>query len=176
MLTATLHAVAEQGADALSISDIARAATVHETTIYRRWPTKEHLLLDALLDYSEAEIALPDTGSVRGDLIAFATSVAAYLESPLGRTLARAIVAAGDDDTLAHQREQFWKSRSDLASVMIERAKRRGELPTELDATRALELVVAPLHFRAMLTHRPNDEQAISDIVDALLAGLARDS
>lgn len=59
---------------------------------------------------------------------------------------------------------------------MIERAQRRGELPTELDATRALELVVASLPFRAMLTHRPNDEQAITDIVDALLTGLARHS
>lgn len=44
---------------ALAISDVARAAAVHKTTIYRRWPIKEHLLLDALPDYGETEIALP---------------------------------------------------------------------------------------------------------------------
>jgi AcrR family transcriptional regulator len=174
VLTATLQAVAKHGAGAVSIGEIARAAADHETSIYRRWPTKEHLLLDALLDYSEAELPIPDTGSLRQDLIALATSVAAYLESPLGRTLAQAMVAAGGDDTLAAARAQFWKSRVDLASAMIERAKDRGEVPTDLDAATALELVIAPLHFRTLLTHQAVDERAISDIVDTLLAGLAR--
>ncbi len=174
VLKATLQAVAEHGADAVNIGEIAREAEVHETSIYRRWPTKEHLLLDALLDYSEAELPIPDTGSVRGDLVAFACSVAAYLDSPLGRTLARAMVVASDDDTLAAGRAQFWKSRVDLASAMIDRAKDRGEVPTDLDAATALELVIAPLHFRALLTHQAIDEQVIGHIVDALLAGLGR--
>lgn len=173
VLTATLQAVAEHGAAAVSIGEIARTAGVHETSIYRRWPTKEHLLLDALLDYSETELPIPDTGSLRQDLIALSTSVAAYLESPLGRTLAQAMAAAGGDDTLAAAREQFWKSRVDLASAVIERAKDRGEVPTDLDPATALELVIAPLHFRALLTHQAINEQAISDIVDSLLAGLA---
>jgi AcrR family transcriptional regulator len=174
VLTATLQAVAEHGAGAVSIGEIARAAGVHETSIYRRWQTKEHLLLDALLEYSEAEIPIPDTGSLREDLVAFATSVAAYLDSPLGRALAQAMAAAGGDDTLAAGRAQFWKSRVDLAGAMIERAKDRGEVPTDFDAAAALELVVAPLHFRALLTHQAIDKRAIGDIIDALLAGLAR--
>lgn len=173
VLKATLHAVAEQGADAVSISEIARRAEVHETSIYRRWPTKEHLLLDALLDFSEAKLPIPNTGSLRADLVAFATAVTAYLDSPLGRTLARAMAIAGDDDTLAAGRAQFWKSRLDLASAMIERAKDRGEVPTDLDAATALELVIAPLHFRALLTRQPTDEHDIAQLVDALLTGLA---
>jgi AcrR family transcriptional regulator len=173
VLKATLQAVAEHGADAISISDIARRAEVHETSIYRRWPSKEHLLLDALLDYSEAKLPIPDTGTLRGDLIAFATAVTAYLDSPLGRTLARAMAVAGDDGALAAGRAQFWKSRLDLASAMIARAKDRGEVATDLDAATALELVVAPPHFRALLTRQPVDEQAIGNLVDVLLAGLA---
>ena len=158
VLKAALHAVAERGADALSISEIARQAEVHETSIYRRWPTKEHLVLDALLDYSEAKLPIPDTGTLRDDLVAFATAVTAYLDSPLGRTLARSMAVAGDDDTLAAGRAQFWKSRLDLASAMIARAKDRGEVPTDLDAATALELVIAPLHFRALLTRRRSEE------------------
>jgi AcrR family transcriptional regulator len=167
-----LQAVAEHGADVVSISEIARQAEVHETSIYRRWPTKDHLLLDALLDYSEATLPVPDTGTLRGDLVEFATEVTAYLASPLGRTLARAMAVAGDDDTLAAARAQFWKSRLDLASAMIEHAKVRSEVPADLHAATALELVIAPLHFRALLTHQAIDEQAIEQLVDLLLAGL----
>jgi len=173
VLTATLHAVAEHGADAVSISEIAREAEVHETSIYRRWRTKEHLVLDALLHYSEAKLPIPNTGTLRDDLVAFATAVTAYLDSPLGRTLARSMAIAGDDDTLAAGRAQFWKSRLDLASAMIARAKDRGEVPTDLDAAAALELVIAPLHFRALLTRQPIDAHDIAQLVDALLAGLA---
>jgi len=173
VLKATLHAVAEHGADAVSISEIARQAEVHETSIYRRWPTKEHLVLDALLDYSEAKLPIPNTGTLRDDLVAFATAVTAYLDSTLGRTLARSMAIAGDDDTLAAGRAQFWKSRLDLASAMIARAKDRGEVPTDLDAATALELLIAPLHFRALLTRQPIDAHDIAQLVDALLTGLA---
>lgn len=173
VLKATLQAVAEHGADAVSVSGIARQAEVHETSIYRRWPTKEHLVLDALLDYSEAKLPIPDVGTLRGDLVAFATAVTAYLGSPLGQALARAMVVAGDDDTLAAGRAQFWKSRLDLASSMIERAKGRCEVPADLDAAAALELVIAPLHFRALLTRQSVDERAIEQLVDVLLSGLA---
>ena len=172
VLKATLHAVAEHGADAVSISEIARQAEVHETSIYRRWPTKEHLVLDALLDYSEAKLPIPNTGTLRDDLVAFATAVTAYLDSPLGRTLARSMAVAGDDDTLAAGRAQFWRSRLDLASAMIARAKDRGEVPTDLDTATALELLIAPLHFRVLLTRQPIDEHDIAQLVDALLTGL----
>jgi len=172
-LKAALDAVAERGADAVSISEIARQAEVHETSIYRRWPTKEHLLLDALLDYSEANLPIPNTGTLRDDLIAFATAVTAYLDSSLGSTLARAMAVAGDDDTLAAGRAQFWKARLDLAGAIIGRAKNRGEVPSDLDAATALELVIAPLHFRALLTREPIDEHDIAKLVDALLTGLS---
>jgi AcrR family transcriptional regulator len=173
VLKATLHTVAEHGADAVSISEIARQAQVHETSIYRRWSTKEHLLLDALLDYSEAKLPIPNTGTLRDDLVAFATAVAAYLDSALGRTLARSMAVAGDHDTLAAGRAQFWKSRLDLASAMIARAKDRGEVPTDLDAGTALELVIAPLHLRALLTRQPIEQHDIAQLVDTLLIGLA---
>lgn len=173
VLKAALQAVAESGADAVSISEIAREAEVHETSIYRRWPTKDHLVLDALLDYSEATLPIPDTGTLRGDLIAFSTAVASYLDSPLGRVLVKAMAVA-DDDTLTTGRDQFWKSRLDLASAIIERAKDRGEIRAELDAATALEVLIAPLHFRALLTRQPFDGLAQERIVEVVLAGLIR--
>jgi AcrR family transcriptional regulator len=173
VLKATLRVVAEQGADAVSIREIARQARVHETSIYRRWRTKEHLILDALLDYSEEQLPIPDTGTLRDDLVAFATSVTNYLASPLGRTVARSMAVADDDVTLAATRAQFWQSRFDLARVIVDRAKSRGELPDDIDPAMALELLIAPLHFRTLLTRQPVDEQLAGQVVDLLLKGIA---
>ena len=173
VLKATLRVVAEQGAEAASIGEIARQARVHETSIYRRWRTKEHLILDALLDYSEEQLPIPDTGTLRDDLVAFATAVTNYLASPLGRTVARSMAVADDDVTLAATRAQFWRSRFDLASVIVDRAKSRGELPDDIDPAMALELLIAPLHFRTLLTRQPVDEQLAGQVVDLLLKGIA---
>ena len=173
VLKATLRVVAEQGADAASIGEIARQARVHETSIYRRWCTKEHLILDALLDYSEEQLPIPDTGTLRDDLVAFATAVTNYLASPLGRTVARSMAVADDDVTLAATRAQFWRSRFDLARVIVDRAKSRGELPDDIDPGMALELLIAPLHFRTLLTRQPVDEQLAGQVVDLLLKGIA---
>ncbi len=173
VLKATLRVVAEQGADAVSIREIARQARVHETSIYRRWRTKEHLILDALLDYSEEQLPIPDTGTLRDDLVAFATSVTNYLASPLGRTVARSMAVADDDVTLAATRAQFWQSRFDLARVIVDRATSRGELPDDIDPAMALELLIAPLHFRTLLTRQPIDEQRAGQVVDLLLKGIA---
>nr|WP_296770737.1 TetR/AcrR family transcriptional regulator [Rhodococcus sp. (in: high G+C Gram-positive bacteria)] len=173
VLKATLQAVADHGSEAVSVGEIARQAEVHETSIYRRWPTKERLILDALLDYSEAQVPIPDTGSLRNDLAAFATDVVAYLDSPLGKTLVRLMAVAEDDDTLAAGRDQFWESRLESAGAMIERAKNRGEIPADLDAATALELVIAPLHFRSLLTRQPLDRHGIEQMLDVILPGLA---
>ena len=173
VLKATLQVVADQGADAVSIGEIARQAGVHETSIYRRWRTREHLVLAALLDYSEEQLPIPDTGTLRDDLVAFATSVTNYLASPLGRTLARSMAVADDDVTLAATRAQFWQSRFDRARVMVDRATSRGELPDDVDPVMALELLIAPLHFRTLLTRQPVDERLAAQVVDLLLKGIA---
>ncbi len=172
VLEAVLQVVAEQGADAVSIGEIARRAGVHETSIYRRWRTKERLVLDALLGYSEEQLPIPDTGTLRDDLVDFATSIVNYLASPLGQTVVRSMAVADDDVTSAATRAQFWQSRLDLARVVIDRAVSRGELPDDTDPAIAIELLIAPLHFRALLTRQPVDEYLAGQIVDVLLDGL----
>src|SRR5580693_4679657 len=79
VLDATLTVLSEEGVDKLTVADIAERSGVHETSIRRRWGTKENLICDALLNYSEVHLPIPDTGSIRGDLGAFASELAAYL-------------------------------------------------------------------------------------------------
>ncbi|WP_433194361.1 TetR/AcrR family transcriptional regulator [Nocardia sp. CA-107356] len=174
VLDATLQLAAEHGPDAVSIGEVARLAGVHETSIYRRWGTREHVILDALLSYSSQQLPIPDTGTVRGDLLEFARSIAAYQAGPLGIALARAMAVAEDDSVLASNRAQFWQSRFDLARVIIDRGVARGELPETTDAAMALESLIAPVHFRALLTRQPVDEAFFARVVDQLLHGITR--
>jgi AcrR family transcriptional regulator len=175
VLSATLQSVAERGVDKISVGEIARAAGVHETTVYRRWGTAERLVIDAFLAYSHAQISVPNTGSLRQDLVAFACSVADYLDTPLGKALARAMAVANDDPQVAAARAQFWQERNVLAETMIERAVARGELPHGIDPQLVLELLVAPVHFRALLTRQQVDKHYVTKLVDTLMTGISRD-
>ncbi|WP_330253427.1 TetR/AcrR family transcriptional regulator [Nocardia sp. NBC_00565] len=172
VLDAALQALAEHGPDGVSVAEVARQAGVHETSIYRRWGTREQLVMDALLAYSQRELPVPDTGTLREDLRTFLRSVSTYLDSPLGKALARAMATSDDDETLAASRAQFWESRLELARVMIDRAVDRGDLPRDTDPTLTLELLIAPLHFRALLTRQPLDDDHAERMVDTLLRGL----
>jgi AcrR family transcriptional regulator len=170
VIDATLALLREGGLDKPTIADIAERAEVHETSVRRRWSTKERLICDALLSNSEQHLPIPDTGSLREDLIVFASDLAAYLTTPLGRALIRAMATTGDDPALAQARTVFWETRYDLASMMIERAVARGEIPATVDGRLILETLIAPLNFRAVLTDEPPE-----DDLPRRLAGLVID-
>jgi AcrR family transcriptional regulator len=172
VLDATLQVLGEHGADELTIGELAARAGVHETSIYRRWGSRENVIIDALLSTSEALLPIPDTGSLRGDLIAFATSLGSYLNSTLGRALVRAL-ASSTDRAMDAPREQFWEARYVLASQMIKRAIERDEVPETTDPRLALEALIAPLNLRALLTGEAIDEDFTTRLVDMLLHGLS---
>ena len=173
VLRSTLEALAELGPGTLTVTEIARRSGVHATSIQRRWGTLQNLILDALLTYSQEQLPTPDTGNLRDDMIALARLIVAYLGTPIGTALAQAMAAADDDRALADSRAQFWRARYNATRIIIDRAASRHELAADTDHTLALELLVAPLHFRALLTRRPVDEDWIERTVDALLRGFA---
>src|SRR6478672_9902123 len=121
VLQAALQAMAEHGLGGVSISEIARGAGVHASSIQRRWGTRENVMLDALLTYSQEKLPIPDTGALRGDLVAFGRSIAGYLATPLGEAVAQTMAATDDDPALAAGRFRFWQSRYDTARVIIDR-------------------------------------------------------
>ena len=155
----------------LTISEIARRSGVHATSIQRRWGSLENLLLEAVLGYSQQKLPIPNTGSLRGDLLAFGRSLDRYLATPVGETVLRTLAAAEDNPTLAANRAQTIKARYDATRVMAERAVERGELRPGVDPQIAVELLVAPLNLRK-LTRQPIDDKFIKVLVDTLLHGL----
>jgi AcrR family transcriptional regulator len=174
VLRAALEVIADRGPAGVTISEVARRAGVHGSSILRRWGSAENLILDALLDYSQSDLPAPDTGTVRTDLIALAQRIQANLAKPAGAALARTMASAEDDPTVASSRARYWQSRTESASVIIDRAVERGELAAGTNATIALELLVAPLYLRALLTRQTVATTTIEQIVDTVLHGLSR--
>ncbi|MET9214539.1 MULTISPECIES: TetR/AcrR family transcriptional regulator [unclassified Nocardia] len=167
---AVLEAIIEHGVDRVGIPDISRRAGVRDSSIYRRWGSRENLLLDVLLEYSRQALPLPDTGTFRSDLAGFATELAAYLATPLGGGLSRALAYVTDTEEMAEVRAAFWDGRFRAVRPLFERAVERGEIPPDTDPRFALELLIGPLHFRTTLSRQPVD----ADIVDQLVSHVVR--
>ncbi|MFD6351088.1 TetR/AcrR family transcriptional regulator [Nocardia tengchongensis] len=172
VLAATLEALADNGFDELSIGAVAARAGVHETSIYRRWKTRDRLILDALLEHSAENLPVPDTGSLRGDLVEFNRSLMAIVESPLGTALGRVMAGGDDGPEFAEARAEFWRTRLAAGCVMLDRAVARGELAAAPDTWLVLETLTAPVHFRKLLTREPFDDGFAERIVDLVLNGL----
>jgi len=156
---AVLDVVTEHGVDKVGIPEISRRAGVRDSSIYRRWGTRENLILDVLLAASQRTLPVPDTGTVEGDLTALATALVEYLDAPLGRALVRALPFLTDSEEINEARKTFWDTRYRATEVIITRAVSRGELPPDADAHIAIELLIAPIHFRNLLTHEQADAE-----------------
>jgi AcrR family transcriptional regulator len=149
----------------LSIPLVAAASGVHQATIYRRWGTMSSLLNDVVTEWSATSAALPDTGSLRGDLQHYATAVAASLEEGNVPLILRAVVLEIQPGERREASPAFVERERQL-QTMLDRARERGEpVPT---LTELLEVLVAPLYFHALFT-TPMPKAESSRLVDRLL-------
>jgi AcrR family transcriptional regulator len=171
VLKAVRELLGERGYGALSPGAVAARAGVDRTTVYRRWPTRARLAADALVDLAELQIPMPDTGDLRKDLRRIARAVARQLSRPSVVALAGALVIASTEDPeLSGFIEDFWQARFRAVGNVIRRALARGEAARGTDPDQALERLVAPLYFRAIITGRPIDNQLIELCVGTVIA------
>src|SRR5215831_14759894 len=129
ILEATLTLLAEQGYTELVLLDVARRAGVSTATLYRRWPSKAPLVLDALRTLI-LSIALPDTGDTQQDLTVFLTERIQTLSSPLLAQLIPALTAEAQRDRAFA--EMFWSLQAPVrqqAFTLFDRGIARGDLP-----------------------------------------------
>jgi len=142
VLSTTLEELGNHGYGGLRIEEIARRAGVNKTTIYRRWPNRTALVEAALRSLSEATEA-PDTGTLRGDLIAEYQRTLEWLLSPLGKGLARMMqVEWANGSDVAEIIESLRRRATARRLSILERGVSRGELPVGAD----LDLLVQVLH------------------------------
>jgi len=175
ILAAAAELLLARGLGAVSMAAVAEQAGVSKATIYRWWPTKETLALDALYhEWSGARPAARETGSLRGDLLSLLRPwVRLVGKRPHGRVIAALVAEAQADPAFAEQyRERFVEPRRGQARPILIRAIDRGELPAATDIELALDLLYGPLYHRLLHGHAPLNERFLRDLVDTVLAGL----
>lgn len=172
MLDAVLETIAEGGYDAVSMEDIAAKAGVHKTTVYRRWPTKADLVFDALSDRSQREVAIPDTGSLAGDLVELGRTIAGKLDTVTGRRFAKSLAAAtACSPELTARGESFWAARTRHIQVIADRAVQRGEITADFDTGLVIAPLVGMLWLRVLFTGEPLDDATVTQAAQLIAAG-----
>jgi AcrR family transcriptional regulator len=176
---AILEAAAEllmaRGLSEVSMDAVAERAGVSKATIYRWWPTKEMLALDAL--YNEWAPPAPsprDTGSLRGDLLALLRPWARLASSrPYGRVIAALITEAQTDPAFGRTyRSRFVEPRREQGRTVFRRAIERGEIPPDTQVELALDMIYGPLYHRLLHGHAPLSDHFVRDVVETALDGL----
>lgn len=163
VLTATLDELEHGGYAALTVEAVAARAGVHKTTVYRRWPTLDDLLVDALTEWSLEALPVPDTGSIDTDLVALGRELADVLNEGVGRQIAAFVLTAGlRSARLSEATRRYFDYQAARAVPTVTQAIDRGELPASCDANALLTTFRAPLFYRMVTTGDPIDDDLIA--------------
>jgi AcrR family transcriptional regulator len=167
---ATLALLAELGYDRMTVDAIATAAGVSKPTIYRRWAGKQELVADAIRLHPHQQAPTPDTGTLRGDLLAIVAQFAAQQResAQVAAGLATRLRESPELAALIHDHAvEPMRGRFTLA---LERAVARGELPAEPPVS-SLFADVAPavLYTRTLTSLEPVDDALVTELVDRIL-------
>lgn len=174
IFSATLALLSERGYDALTVEAVAAQADVNKTTIYRAWAGKDEMLADALLQAPQLDLDVPDTGSLRGDLIGLAGEIARLLSEPANRRVMASVLAAVPDrPATAEAARAFFAVRLEREQVVFTRARQRGELTDDAAAEMIMDLIGGNLWFHALIRAHPVDDAYVERLVDTVLAGAA---
>jgi AcrR family transcriptional regulator len=180
ILRAAAELLLDRGLEAVSMDAVAQHAGVSKATIYRWWPTKEALALDAL--YAEWRDHgpdvhgpdAPDTGSLRGDLLALLRPWARRVRNrPYASLIGTFITKANSDPKFASEYiERLVRPRRDTAKKVFKRAAERGELPPAVRVEVALDLLYGALYHRLLHGHLPLSDRFVTEVVDMTLSGI----
>lgn len=168
---ATLLLVAEKGYDGLTVEGVAERSGVNKTTIYRWWPSKAALLGAALVEAEALEFEAPDTGSLRGDLVALVEGIRRLLTQPPARDIAVAALGAAVRHPELDAR-RFFADRLARERQVFERAVRRGELKRSVDPMLVVDLLAGAVWVRAVFRGLPLTDDFASQAVSVVLGGV----
>jgi AcrR family transcriptional regulator len=169
VLTSAFDLLGESGVSGFTIDEVARRSGVAKTTIYRHWPSREALVLEAASQISAA-VDVPDTGSVHGDVTVILNNLGGLLGTARWSSVVPSIVDVAERDpqfAAVHGRIQRGHA-SPLRDVLV-RAAGRGELPATNDPAHVISALIGPLYYRRWFSREPIDERFVARLVSDVI-------
>ena len=175
ILRSTSQLLQSTGFADLSIEAVAAHAGVGKTTVYRWWPDKGALVVDAFASSAEDELHFPDSGSVFKDMSLQMNQFLAILRSRRGRIVS-AVIAGGQSDRglIEAFRQRFLRPRRQEAYQTLRRGIERGELPRNLDLDLVLDVLYGAIYMRFLIRHDQLSEDYIADVCRLVLNGASQ--
>lgn len=175
VVAAVLSTLRDGGYAAVTLDGIARKVNRARTSLYRRWPSKRHLVAYTVLSEMGASPAA-DTGTLRGDLQAAVGTLLRAFAGPLRQALPGLVADMARDVELAETfRREVLDARRKSMRAAFARAKARGEAHGELELELLLDMLTGPFYYRVLFGHAPISRRMASDVVERVLRLARRD-
>jgi AcrR family transcriptional regulator len=174
ILRAALDLMNETGFAQVTAEAIAERAGTGKATVYRWWPNKAAVVIEAFREAITPELPLKDTGSLHNDLTAQARTFARVLSGPGGRMLRSFIVAARSDPDVAAAYRSIWSEpRRAEAREMLRRKQATGQMRNDIDVDLVLDSLYGPLYYRFLVKNEPPSQQYAEAVAKFVIRGLA---
>jgi AcrR family transcriptional regulator len=174
ILRAAAELLATDGGAPISVAAVAERAGVGKQTIYRWWPSKSAMLLDAMIHRARQVAPAPDTGYLHTDLGLFLRSTFAAASDNRSLLLGVLREALADDATM-DRLATFAAARRDELARILDRARARGQIPAAERPATAVDQAFGLLWYRMIFAHEPLDEHAADELTAALATQLRTD-
>jgi AcrR family transcriptional regulator len=169
ILEATLEVLGDVGYDRLTMDAVATRAKASKATLYRRWNNKVSLVIDALLAQKEHP-PVPDTGSLRSDLIASFCGLGGLTDQQAVATFASVLTAISRDQDFAEAfRREVIGPKLAMARAVFERARERGEIAEGVDLDLLAPALPGIVLHRLFIHGGPTDEDLITRVIDQII-------
>ena len=174
ILHSTMGLLLHNGFPGLSIEAIAADAGVGKATVYRWWPSKGALVVDAFASSLEHQLHFPDTGSIYQDMSLQMNEFLSILRTRRGRIVAELLGAGqSDPDLLEAFRERFLRPRRQEAYKTLRRGIERGELPKNLDLDLVLDILYGAIYMRFLIRHDELSEGYVKAVCRTVLGNVS---
>jgi AcrR family transcriptional regulator len=175
VLAATAELLLDYPLREITVEAIAKKAEVGKATIYKWWPNKAYVALDAFLASMRRAVITPDTGSAERDFIGQLRSLTRFYTSPSGKVFGQ-FLAEGQSDPEFKKlfNERFLQPRRQAVSIIWQRGVARGEIAADLDKEIVLDLIYGPTIFRLMAGHAPLNDAQAEAFVTTVFRGIAQ--
>jgi AcrR family transcriptional regulator len=170
ILAAAFELIAEVGYAGLTIEGIAARSGTGKQTIYRWWPSKADVLMDAMATKADLYVPIQDTGGYAADLRAFLHASFVLGRRPEVTDGLRALMAEAQIDPEFGERfrASFLQPRREALGTILDRARSRGELPPGLSPGSITDILFGTIWYRLLATRRPLDDQLAEELTSAL--------